>query len=46
VPLPLPFGATRATNEVHFASDNAVDELLDVLGAIEEEPLRFVGPVS
>jgi proteasome accessory factor A len=46
VPLPLPFGATRMTNEVHFASDNTVEELLDVLGAIEEEPLHFVGPVS
>ncbi|RPH57729.1 MAG: hypothetical protein EHM89_13535 [Acidobacteria bacterium] len=52
VPLPLPFGATRAVNEVHFAEHTPVDATLEALGAIDEErldggskdpPLRFVG---
>jgi proteasome accessory factor A len=55
VPMPLPFGATRATNEGHFARDAEVDTVLDVLGALDEErldggsqdlPLRFVRPTS
>jgi hypothetical protein len=44
VPLPLPFGATRATNEIHFAGDKTVEAVLEVLGAIDED--RYDGGSS
>jgi proteasome accessory factor A len=37
VPLPLPFGATRAENERHFDEDATLDAVLGALGAIGEE---------